>query len=128
MHPYTKIFLANPGEARGCSINSLVIHRLIHSLIDSFIHPFPPTALRHHHTQTVRDRASSYKIDYVVVNKSYLNPKGHQNPIIGSKLTTILLKGWIWPIGEASSGKGLRSTGLPRLVLLYSRKGINRIE
>ena len=40
--------------------------------------------------------------------KSFLNPKGHQNPTSGSKVTAILLKGWIWPIGEASAGKGLR--------------------
>ena len=33
--------------------------------------------------------------------KSFLNLKGHQNPIGGSKVTAILLKGWIWPIGEA---------------------------
>ena len=40
--------------------------------------------------------------------KSFLNPEGHQNPISGSKVTAILLKGWIWPIGEASAGEGLR--------------------
>ena len=27
--------------------------------------------------------------------KDFLNPKGHQNPISGSKVTVILLKGWI---------------------------------
>ena len=70
--------------------------------------PFPPTALRRHRSRTVRDRASSYKIDYVIVIKSFLNPEGHQNPISGSKFTAILLKGWIWPIGEASAGEGLR--------------------
>ena len=40
--------------------------------------------------------------------KNFLNPQGHQNPISGSKVTAILLKGWILPIGEASSGEGLR--------------------
>ena len=40
--------------------------------------------------------------------KSFLNPEGHKNPISGSKVTAILLKGWIWPIGEASAGEGLR--------------------
>ena len=29
------------------------------------------------------------KIDYVIVIKNFLNPKGHQNPISGSKLTAI---------------------------------------
>ena len=64
-------------------------------------HPFPPTALRRRHAQTVRDRASSYKIDYVIVIKIFLNPKGHQTPISGSKVTAIILKGWIWFIGKA---------------------------
>ena len=76
-------------------------------------------ALRRRHAQTVRDRASSYKIDYVVVIKSYLNPKGHQNPISGSKVTAILLKGWILSIGGASAVEGLQSTRLPRLVFPY---------
>ena len=69
------------------------------------------------HAQMVRDSTSSYKIDYVIVITSFLNPEGHQNPISGSKMTTILLKGWILPIGGASAVEGLRSTGLPRLVL-----------
>ena len=40
--------------------------------------------------------------------KIFLNPKGHQNPISGSKDMAILLKGWILPIGGASPGEGLR--------------------
>ena len=62
----------------------------------------------------VRDSSSSYKIDYVIVIKTFLNPEGHQNRISGSKV--ILLKGWILPIGGASAVEGLQSTGLPRLV------------
>ena len=31
------IYLADPGKARGCSMNSLVINSFIHSLIKSFI-------------------------------------------------------------------------------------------
>ena len=38
--------------------------------------------------------------------KDFLNPEGHQNPISGSKVTAILLKGWILPLGGASSGGG----------------------
>ena len=49
------------------------------------------TALRRRHTQTVRDSYSSYKIDYFIVMKSFLNPEGHQNHICGSKVTVILL-------------------------------------
>ena len=67
------------------------------SFIDSFIdpvsEPFPPTALRRSHAQTGRDSSSSYKIDYVIVIKNFLNPEGHQNGITGSKVTSILLKG-----------------------------------
>ena len=55
----------------------------------------------------VRDSTSSYKIDDVIVIKNFLNSEGHQNPISGSKVTAILLKGWILPIGGASSGEGL---------------------
>ena len=47
---------------------------------------------------------------------NFLNPEGHQNPINGSKVTTILLKERILPIGGASAVEGLQSTGLPRLV------------
>ena len=49
--------------------------------------------------------------------KTFLNPEGHQNSITGSKVTAILLKGWISPVGGASAVEGLQSTGLPRLVL-----------
>ena len=49
--------------------------------------PFPPTALCRRHAQSV------YKIDYVIVILNFLNPKGHHNPMSGSKVTVILLKG-----------------------------------
>ena len=52
--------------------------------------------------------------------KTFLNPEGHQNRISGSKVTAILLKGRILPIGGASAVEGLRSTGLPCLVLNVS--------
>ena len=54
----------------------------------------------------LRDR-SCYKIDYVIVIKIFINPKGHQNPISGLKVTSILLKRWIFPIGGAPAGEGL---------------------
>ena len=56
----------------------------------------------------VTDSSSVSKIDYVIVIRYFFNPEGHQNPISGSEVTAILLKGWIWPIGGASSGEGLR--------------------
>ena len=39
--------------------------------------------------------------------KNFLNLEGHQNPISGLKVTAILLKGCILPIGGASGGEGL---------------------
>ena len=97
-------FTGSPGEARGCSTNTYVTH----SFTDWFIHPLVPKAIRRRHAQTVQDRSSSYKIDYVIVIKNFLNPKGHQNPISGLKITVILLKRWILLIGGASAGEGLR--------------------
>ena len=40
-----------------------------------------------------------------MVVKTFLNPEGHHNRIIGSKVTFILLKGLILPIGGAASGR-----------------------
>ena len=80
--------------------------------------PFPPTALRRRHAQTVRDSSSSYKIDYVIEIKNFLKPKGQQNPINGSKVTAILLEGWILPYGGASAVEVLGSMGLPLASLI----------
>ena len=102
--------LTDPGKAKGCSINSLVIN--------SLIQPFPPTALRRRYAQTVGDTTSSYKIDYVIVIKTSLNPEGHQNPISGSKVMAILLKRWVLPIGGASSGRVCACSLRSRLVLV----------
>ena len=71
------------------------------------IQPFPPTALRHRQAQTVRARSSCYKIDYFLVIKNFLNPDDHRNPINGSIVTDILLKGWILPLSGASAVEGL---------------------
>ena len=67
--------------------------------------PSVPTALRRRHAQTVKVWSSSYKIDYIIVIKIFLNPEGRQNPISGSKVTAILLKGWIWHIGGVALGR-----------------------
>ena len=86
--------ISRHGQSQG-----LLYKHLCDSLIMSVIHPFPLTALRRRHTQTVKDSSLSYKIDYVKVMKSFLNPKGHQNGISGSKITVILPEGLILPIG-----------------------------
>ena len=109
-------YFADPGEARDCSTNTFIIH----SLINSLSQPFPLTALRRRHAQTVRDSTSSYKIDYFIVIKKILNPEGHQNPISGSKVMVILLKGWIFPISGASSGRVCACTLHSRLVFFLS--------
>ena len=49
------------------------------------------------------DSSFSYKIHIVI--KNFLNPEEHQNPISGSKVTAILLKGLILPIGGVASGR-----------------------
>jgi hypothetical protein len=41
---WSRVFLANPGEARGCSINSLVIHSLSQSSFSSHSFTAPPRA------------------------------------------------------------------------------------
>ena len=101
-------FLADPGKARGCSTNSLAINSFSKSVSLS-PHSFtaPP--------QTIRDSISSHKIDYVIVIK---NPEGHQNLISDSKVTAILLKGWIVPFGGASSGRVCACSLHSRLVFI----------
>ena len=66
-------YLAEPSKAWGCSTNTSVTPR---------------------HSQTVRDSSSSYKIEYAIVIKYFLNLKGHHNRITGSKAIAILVKGY----------------------------------
>ena len=72
----------------------------------------------------VRDSTSSYKEDYFIVIKNFLNPEGHPNPISGSKVTAILLKRWILPLGGASLGEGLRLQPEQQACLKILRKRI----
>ena len=44
-------------------------------------------------------------IKYVIVIKNFLNLKGHQNRITGSKVKAILEKGYILHIGGVASGR-----------------------
>ena len=53
----------------------------------------------------MRGNSSSYKIDYILLAKDILNPKEYQNCIIDSKVTAILLKGWMWSLGEVALGR-----------------------
>ena len=59
----------------------------------------------------VGNGALSHKIDLLIFWE-ILYLEGHQNRTTGSRVTAILLNGWILPIGEASAGEGIQSTGL----------------
>ena len=48
-----------------------------------------------------------------------LNLVGHLNRITGSRVTAILLNGWILPIGGASAIEGLLSTGPTPFIFLF---------
>ena len=79
-------YLADPGKARGCSTNTYVTHSLIHLLS----HPL----VSHSFTAAPRQdglRSFSYKNDYLLVTKNFLNPERYSNLINGSKVTAILL-------------------------------------
>ena len=57
-------------------------------------------SLRHRHAQMIGDGAFSHKIDRFKKMLEILNITGHQNRIIDSKVTAILLNGWVLPFGE----------------------------
>ena len=60
-------------------------------------------SLRRRHALMVEVGAFSHDIDYVGKFWEILNLKAHPNCITGSKVTAILLNGWILPIGGASA-------------------------
>ena len=78
-------------------------------------------SLRRRHALTVADGAFSHKIDYVTVLLKILNPEEHLNRVTGSKVTEILLNGWILPICGASSGRDCACSLRSRLVLGESK-------
>ena len=59
-------------------------------------------SLQRRHAQTIRGGAWSHKIYYI---HKIINFEGHQNRIIGSKVTAILLNWWILPIAGVASGR-----------------------
>ena len=61
-------------------------------------------SLQRRHALKVADSAYSHEIDYVTIFEEILNPEGHPICTYGSKVTAILLNGWILPIVGASSG------------------------
>ena len=92
--------ISRPGRSQ-----VLLYKQLRHWFINSLSDPLFPTDFLRRQAQTVRDSTSSYKIDYIIVKKNFVNHKVHQNPSSGLKVTTILLKGWILPIGGVALGR-----------------------
>ena len=56
----------------------------------------------------------NHKVDNVTHFQKILNLEGHPIGITGSRVTAILLNGWILPMFGASAVEGLPSKGLPR--------------
>ena len=52
-----------------------------------------------------KNGASSHKTNYFDVFSEILYHEGHLNRCIGSKVTAILLNGWILPTGGAALGR-----------------------
>ena len=69
---------------------------------------FVKISLRRRHALMVQDGAFSHENNYVTICWEILYLEGHSNRITGSKCTSILLNGWILPIGGASDVKVLR--------------------
>ena len=57
----------------------------------------------------VEDGTFSHKIDYVTLFWGILNHEECPNHIIGSKITAILINGWILPVGKVALGRWARS-------------------
>ena len=75
----------------------LLYKHLSVQLAESLSDPFPQTPLRHRHAQTVEGFYSSLKINCFILAKDIKNPDGHTNCNFGSKVSVILLNGWICP-------------------------------
>ena len=71
----------------------------------SVSHLFPQLTLQSRGAFRVRVTASNHKIAYVAQVKDILNLKENLNRMINSKVTTILLEGWILSIGGVASGR-----------------------
>ena len=81
---------SRPGRSQGLLYKQLVSNSLIKSVI-VFL-PQLDSAATPKRLELV---LLVIKIDYVIVILNFLNPERHQNPISISKVTAILLKGWI---------------------------------
>ena len=69
----------------------------------------------------VRDSSSSFKIDYVMVIKDFLNPEGRHNPISGSKIAAILLKGGFCLLVELQRGRVAQQVCFKTHIIINAR-------
>ena len=90
-------YLADPGEASGCSSNTFSIRWLSHPLVK--------ISLRRRHAKMVKHGASCHKTNYIDIFPEILNLDGHQNRCVGSKVMAILLNGLILLTGGVASGR-----------------------
>ena len=97
-----RLIISRPGQSLRL-LNKQLRHYLI-NFKKIIKWSFSPTSLRRRYAQTVEDNSSSYAIDYIIMKKNFLNPEGHRNCIIGSKVMAVWLNGWIFPIGGVASG------------------------
>ena len=114
----TDLIISRPGLCQGLLYNHLR-DSLIHSFSQSW---FVKISLRRRHTLTFADGAFSHKIDHVTIFQEILNSKGYPNRITGSKVTAILLKGWILPMVELhreGSASAACAAGLFLLLLTF---------
>ena len=66
----------------------------------------------------VKNGASCHKTNCIDIFSEILNPEGHQNCCIVSKVTTILLNGGILPTGGVASGRVFACSPRSRLVFV----------
>ena len=111
--------ISRSGQSQGLLYNNLC-HSLIHSVIQSFSHPFVKISLRRRHAQTVKNGAPCHKTNYIDIFPEIISLEGQFNSCVGSKVKVIWLNGWILPTGWVALGMpwSLRS----RLVLKEKKK------
>ena len=70
-------------------------------------------SLRRRHALIVEDGAFSHKVYYVTIFWEILNLEGHPNRITGSKVTAILVNGWICLLVELQRWRVCDQWGYP---------------
>ena len=75
--------------------------------------------LRRRHAQIVKNCASSHETNYIFFFFEIQNLVGHSNCCIGSKVTMILLNGWILSTGGVALGRVCACSLHRRLVKIH---------